>query len=65
MPNRIIWNWTVFDIKTVLKLNWIVIYNYLNSLKQKFCWELNCVIMLKWIVWNRTDYLHKYGFGVK
>ena len=21
--------------------------------------------MLNWIVWNRTDYLHKNGFGVK
>ena len=20
--------------------------------------------MLNWIVWNRTDYLHKIGFGV-
>ena len=20
--------------------------------------------MLNWIVWNRTDYLHKNGFGV-
>ena len=33
MLNRIIWNWTVFDIGTVLTLNWIVIYNCLNSLK--------------------------------
>ena len=21
--------------------------------------------MLNWIVWNRTDYSHKNGFGVK
>ena len=21
--------------------------------------------MLNWIVWNRTDYLHENGFGVK
>ena len=21
--------------------------------------------MLNWIVWNRTDYLHKNGFGVE
>ena len=21
--------------------------------------------MLNWIVWNRTDYLHKNGFGIK
>ena len=24
--NWIVWNWTVSDIETVLKLNWIVIY---------------------------------------
>ena len=60
MLNCIIWNWTVFDIETVLTLNWIVIYNCLNSF-----WQLNCVLMLNWIVWNRTDYLHKNGFGVK
>ena len=45
MLNWIIWNWTVFDIETVL--------------------TLNCVLMLNWIVLNRTDYLHKNGFGVK
>ena len=33
MLNWIIWNWTVFDTETVLTLNWIVIYNCLNSLK--------------------------------
>ena len=25
----------------------------------------NCVLMLNWIVWNRTDYLYKHGFDVK
>ena len=29
MLNWIIWNWTVFDIETVLTLNWIVIYEAL------------------------------------
>ena len=38
-------------------------------------WQLNCVRMLKWIfetvlmlnwiVWNRTDYLYQNGFGLK
>ena len=28
-------------------------------------WPLNCVLMLNWIGLNRTDYLHKNGFGVK
>ena len=27
-------------------------------------WQLNCVLMPNWIVWNRTDYLHKNGFGI-
>ena len=28
-------------------------------------WQFNCVLMLNWIVWNRADYLHINGFGVK
>ena len=40
-------------------------YNCLNSLKWKCFWQLNCVLMLNWTVFNRTDYLHKNGFGVK
>ena len=54
-----VWNWTVFDIETVLTLNWIVIYNCLNNLKWKCFCQLSGVLMLTWIVWNRTDYLHK------
>ena len=65
MLNWIVLDWTIFDIETVLILNWIVIYNCLNSLKQKCFWQLNCVLMLNWIVLNRTHYLHKNGFGVK
>ena len=65
MLNWIIWNWTVFDIETVLSLNWFVTYNCLNSFKYKCFWQLNCVLMLSWFVWNGTDYSHKNGFGVK
>ena len=54
-----------FDIKTVFTLNWIITCNCLNSLKWKCFWQLNCVLMLNWTVFNRTDYLHKNGFGVK
>ena len=25
--------------------------------------EINCVLMLNWIVWNRTVYMNKNGFG--
>ena len=64
MLNWIILNWTVFDIETVLTLNWIVIYNCLNSLKWKCFWQLNCVLMLNWIILNRTDYLHKMGLAL-
>ena len=65
MLNWIVWNWTVFDIETVITLYWIVIHNCLNSLKWKCFWQLNCILMLNWIVLNRTDNLHKNGFGVK
>ena len=65
MLHWIISNGTVFDIKTVFTPNWIVTYNCLNSLKWKCFWQLNCVLMLNWIVLNRTDYLHKNGFGIK
>ena len=65
MLNWIVWKWTVFDIETVFTQNWIVIFNCLNSLKLKCFWQLNCVLMPNWIVLNRTDYLHKNGFGVK
>ena len=27
--------------------------------------ELNCVLMLNWIVWNRTVYMYENGFGIK
>ena len=27
--------------------------------------ELNCVLMINWIVWNRTVYMYKNGFGIK
>ena len=64
MLNWIIWNWTVFDIETILTLNWIVIYNCLNSLKWKCFWQWNCVLMLNWIALNRTDYLHKMDLAL-
>ena len=61
MLNWIVWNWSV------LTLNWIVIYRtvltcvnkistytQLNSLKEKYFWQLNCVLMLNWNPWNRT-----------
>ena len=27
--------------------------------------ELNCILMLTWIIWNRIDYMYKIGFGIK
>ena len=65
MLNWIVWNWTVFDIETVLIYNNSVYCNCLNSLKYKCFWRLDCVFMLNWIVLNRTDYLDKNGFGIK
>ena len=26
---------------------------------------LNCVLLLNWIVWNRTVYIYKNGFGIE
>ena len=51
----------------------------LNNLMVRFqlCWsfggcdesmgqiELNCVLMINWIVWNRTVYYYKNGLGIK
>ena len=42
--NRIFWIRTIW-------LQWIVWKN--NSF-----WRLNCVLILNWFVWNRTDYLY-------
>ena len=47
-----------FDIKTVFTLNWIVTYNGLYSLKWKCFWQLNCVLMLNWIVLNREQIIY-------
>ena len=28
-------------------------------------WQLNCVLILNWIGWNRSDYLYKNESGIK
>ena len=61
MLNWIVWNWTVFDIETVLTLNRIVINNCLNSLKWKCFWRLNCVVMLNWFVSSLFFLLFSYS----
>ena len=38
-------------------------FNWLRMLK--LFWDLNCVFMLNWIVWNRTVYKYKSWFGIK
>ena len=60
-----LYSFYIQSLTIVNKLNWIITYNCLNSLKWKCFWQLNCVLMLNWTVFNRTDYLHKNGFGVK
>ena len=69
MLNWIVWHRTVFDIETVPRLNWIV-WNrkcfWLTVLFQTIKLnQLSCAIMLNRIVWNRTVYLYKNGFGIK
>ena len=27
--------------------------------------ELNCLLMLNWIIWNTTVYMYENGFGIK
>ena len=38
-------------------LNWIICNGIVFDIKTE--------LMLNWIVWNRTDDLHKNGFGIK
>ena len=33
--------------------------------RNRTIWYLNCVLMLNWIVWIRTVYMNKNGFGIK
>ena len=47
----IVWNGTVFDIETVLSLNWIVIYKTVLTF---YCVNKKSVLMLTWICWIRT-----------
>ena len=57
----------LFDRELFLTLK---LYLHLTKLLHISAWMfeiegfLNCVLMLNWIVLNRTD-LHKTGFGVK
>ena len=51
MQNWIVWNRSVFDIETVLTLNWIA--------GKKTVLAFNCVytktiLILNWTDWNRT-----------
>ena len=60
MQNWYARNRTVFDIETVLTLNWIVwirtvVLNWIAYNRNVF--DNYYVLMLNWIVWKRTDYL--------
>ena len=46
MLNWVIWNGTLFDIETLLTLNWIVIY------------KTKSVLILNWISWIRTVWIN-------
>ena len=73
MLSWITWNRTVLKFNCALtkkntytKLNWLK-YNCLtkrNSLKWKYFWQLDCVLMLNWIVWNRTVHLYKMDLAL-
>ena len=54
MLNGIVWNGTVFDIKTVLTLNWL----FWNRTVLTFnCVKAKPILILKWIAWIRTVWL--------
>ena len=53
--NSIVWKRIVFDIETVLTLNWIV-WNR-NALTFNCVWT-KTILILNWIVWNRTVWLN-------
>ena len=63
------WYGTVFDIETILTLNWIVwirtVWLKWIDWNRNIFWQLNCVLMLNWIVWNRTNSSFKDRFGIK
>ena len=54
MLNRIVWNWIVFDIDTVITINWIKkeLFRNLTVCKKK------TIVILKWIVYIRTVWLN-------
>ena len=53
-------NRTVFGLETVCKQK---LYLYLSELFEiELFWHFNCVLMLNWIVWNRTVYMCKTGW---
>ena len=60
MLNWIVWNWTVFDIETVLILNWIVVYRTVLTfycVKKIFTnAKLNWIrtVWLNRVAWNRN-----------
>ena len=69
MLNKIVWKRTVFTFNYVWINGWCLIelleihsntwshltlLTKLNSLKLEGFWYLNCVLMLKWIICNRT-----------
>ena len=43
----------------------IELFDLTELLEIKNFWQLNYVLIQNWIVWNRTVYLHKNGFGIK
>ena len=62
MLNRIVWNKTAFHIKTAYlclsELLEIELFWHLTECKQK------TILKLSWIIWNKTLYKYKNGFGI-
>ena len=71
MLNWIVWNRTTFLTSKLNCLKWncfltwkLCIYANLNCLEHNCFWHWNCVLMLNWIVWNRTIYKYENGFSI-
>ena len=61
------WHLTVCQQNYIIR-NWIVwnrtdSHNWIAS--NRCFWQLNCVLILNCIVWNRTVYLYKNRWGIK
>ena len=63
------WQLTFCKKKTILISNYFFLKKTVwvnsNAWYGNVFLQLNCVVMLNWMVWNRTVYLHQHWFSIK